>query len=148
MTAVPPEIRTRGIKLLGMLGSSFDGERAAAGLLIDKLLKENSLTWEDIWPDAVTTSSSSSSSRSQSSYQPPPPPPPPSKPQSCGHDSQGRYLYRVLTCLWQTERAWLFQLGDGLATVDCWLPKSQCAYEPTDRTVAIPAWLCSAKDLF
>ena len=35
-------------KLCGMLGSAYDGERAAAGALADKLLREHGLRWEDV----------------------------------------------------------------------------------------------------
>lgn len=45
-----PEIATKDrqrlIKLLGMLGSDSDNERANAGLMIDKELKRLGLTWE------------------------------------------------------------------------------------------------------
>lgn len=35
-------------RILGMLGSEFDGERAAAGLLATALLKQHNLTWHDV----------------------------------------------------------------------------------------------------
>src|SRR6478672_9620337 len=35
-------------KLLGMLGSAYDGERAAAGAFADKLLREYGLRWKDV----------------------------------------------------------------------------------------------------
>ncbi len=35
-------------KLLGMLGSEHDGERASAGLLAHKLIRERGLTWPEI----------------------------------------------------------------------------------------------------
>lgn len=50
MTAgrLTPEERTRLIGILGLLGSSFDGERAAAGLLASRLLRDRGLTWTDL----------------------------------------------------------------------------------------------------
>lgn len=42
------EERTRLIGILGRLGSDFDGERAAAGLLASRLLRARGLTWEDL----------------------------------------------------------------------------------------------------
>ncbi len=43
-----PAERTRLIGVLGRLGSDFDGERAAAGLLATRLLKSTGLTWEEV----------------------------------------------------------------------------------------------------
>jgi len=43
-----PELRTRLVRLCGMLGSDFDGERASAGLLANRLIKSLDLTWEDV----------------------------------------------------------------------------------------------------
>src|SRR4051794_18775199 len=40
--------RRRLVNILGMLGSDHDGERAAAGLLASKLLKGNSIHWDDV----------------------------------------------------------------------------------------------------
>lgn len=51
--------RVKLIGILGRLGSDFDGERAAAGLLASKLIRDRGLTW-----DVVVIS-------------PPPPIPPP-----------------------------------------------------------------------
>ena len=39
--------RARLIKILGKLGSEFPNERAAAGLLATRLLKECYLSWDD-----------------------------------------------------------------------------------------------------
>ena len=38
--------RTKLARILGMLGSAHDGERAAAGLLATKLLRTSGTTWE------------------------------------------------------------------------------------------------------
>ena len=43
----PPE-RTRLVGILGMLGSAHDGERAAAGLLAARLLRDRGLCWDDL----------------------------------------------------------------------------------------------------
>jgi len=40
--------RTKLLGVLGMLGSDHDGERAAAGLLAVKLLRERGLGWDDV----------------------------------------------------------------------------------------------------
>jgi hypothetical protein len=43
-----PDALERLIKLLGMLGSAHDGERAAAGLKAHELIRRHGLTWSDI----------------------------------------------------------------------------------------------------
>jgi hypothetical protein len=45
---VNPETLDRLIKLLGMLGSAHDGERAAAGLKAHELIRRHGLTWADV----------------------------------------------------------------------------------------------------
>jgi hypothetical protein len=40
--------RTRLIRLLGMLNSSFDAERANAGAMADRLVRSRNLTWEQV----------------------------------------------------------------------------------------------------
>lgn len=47
-TKLTPDDRARLIRLLGMLGSSFDGERASAGLLASRMLLQHSLSWDDL----------------------------------------------------------------------------------------------------
>jgi hypothetical protein len=36
------------LKCLGMLGSNHAGERAAAGLKADQIIRQNGLTWQDL----------------------------------------------------------------------------------------------------
>jgi hypothetical protein len=48
MQRLAPDALERLIKLLGMLGSAHDGERAAAGLKAHELIRRHGLTWEDI----------------------------------------------------------------------------------------------------
>lgn len=43
-----PAERTRLVGILGRLGSDFDGERAAAGLLANRMLQARGLTWADL----------------------------------------------------------------------------------------------------
>jgi hypothetical protein len=43
-----PRIVERLVKLLGMLGSSHDGERAAAARKADALVREHGLVWSDV----------------------------------------------------------------------------------------------------
>lgn len=47
-STLPPEKRTRLVRLCGMLGSDFDGERANAGRLADNLVRDLDLTWDDV----------------------------------------------------------------------------------------------------
>jgi hypothetical protein len=60
-----PEIAERLAKLLGLLGSDHAGERAAAALKADELLKREGLRWCDVIrprePLAVETSNNSNS---------------------------------------------------------------------------------------
>lgn len=57
--------RMRLIKLLGMLNSAFEGERANAGGMADRLIRERGQTWDQVIvkPGA----------QQQHHYQPPPP---------------------------------------------------------------------------
>jgi hypothetical protein len=48
MTALPATDRQRLAKLLGLLGSDHSGERDAAGLAAQRLLRERGLTWGDV----------------------------------------------------------------------------------------------------
>ncbi len=43
-----PAERNRLVGILGRLGSDFDGERAAAGLLADRMIRSAGLTWSDL----------------------------------------------------------------------------------------------------
>jgi hypothetical protein len=46
--AIPNDKRTRLVRLLGMLGSDFNGERANAGRLADTLVRSLGLRWDDV----------------------------------------------------------------------------------------------------
>ena len=48
MDRLAPDALERLIKLLGMLGSAHDGERAAAGLKAHEFIKRHGLTWADV----------------------------------------------------------------------------------------------------
>jgi hypothetical protein len=48
MQRLAPDALDRLIKLLGMLGSAHDGERAAAGLKAHELIRRHGLSWPDI----------------------------------------------------------------------------------------------------
>jgi hypothetical protein len=48
MDRLDPDALERLIKLLGMLGSAHDGERAAAGLKAHEFLKRHGLQWSDV----------------------------------------------------------------------------------------------------
>lgn len=45
---IPPDLAARLAKVLGMLGSDFDGEVAAAGRRANALLKGAGLTWDQL----------------------------------------------------------------------------------------------------
>jgi hypothetical protein len=45
---VNDDARQHLVKLLGMLGSAHDGERAAAGLKADQFVKRHGLRWTDV----------------------------------------------------------------------------------------------------
>ena len=46
--AIPNDKRTRLVRLLGMLGSDFNRERANAGRLADTLVRSLGLRWDDV----------------------------------------------------------------------------------------------------
>jgi hypothetical protein len=48
LPALQPEYRDKLVKLLGMLGSDHDGERAAAARLADQHRRKSGLTWGDL----------------------------------------------------------------------------------------------------
>jgi hypothetical protein len=51
MTAVPrltPAFADKLVKVLGMLGSAYDGEVAAAGRRVHSMLQAEGLTWDDV----------------------------------------------------------------------------------------------------
>jgi hypothetical protein len=50
---LPPGAQDRLIKLAGLLGSSFDGERANAAAAATRLLQDNGLTWRDLLTPAT-----------------------------------------------------------------------------------------------
>ena len=54
-----PRSAERLVKLLGMLGSNHDGERAAAALKANALVREHGLVWSDVIPTAPEQRSSS-----------------------------------------------------------------------------------------
>lgn len=48
MPLLSPAERNRLVAILGRLGSDYDGERAAAGLLAARLLRDRGLCWDDL----------------------------------------------------------------------------------------------------
>lgn len=48
LDGLSPADRTRLIGILGRLGSDYDGERSAAGLLASRLLRARGVTWDDL----------------------------------------------------------------------------------------------------
>jgi len=51
--------RERLVKILGLLSSDHDGERAAAGLQASRLMRARNLTWDDVLGSAVSVLSMS-----------------------------------------------------------------------------------------
>jgi hypothetical protein len=45
---LPPAARDKFLRICGMLGSAFDGERASAALLASRMLKDAGLAWVDV----------------------------------------------------------------------------------------------------
>lgn len=45
---LPAHQRSRLVRLLGLLSSDHDGERANAGAMADRLLRESGLRWDDV----------------------------------------------------------------------------------------------------
>lgn len=50
---LPPGAQDRLIKLAGLLGSDFDGERSNAAAAATRLLRDNGLTWRDLLTPAL-----------------------------------------------------------------------------------------------
>ena len=48
MSALAPDKREKLVAILGMLGSDFDGERAAAGHLATEFLRREGFRWDDV----------------------------------------------------------------------------------------------------
>jgi hypothetical protein len=72
--------KTRLEKLLGMLGSSFDGERATAAAMIQRMAESKKITINELIALAhspPTSPGSGSASQGRAGQQKPPPPPPP-----------------------------------------------------------------------
>jgi hypothetical protein len=65
--------KNRIIKLIGMLGSAFDGERANAAAMLSKMAEARKMTLNELIEAAHSSGGSSS--------KPPPPPPPPPPPE-------------------------------------------------------------------
>jgi hypothetical protein len=76
--------RRRLAAILGMLGSEFDGERAAAGLQAEAFRKKHGLTWEQMLatppPEAVRGPEPEPPAPPQAPPEPRPPPPMPPVP--------------------------------------------------------------------
>jgi len=47
-TTLPSSTTTTLLKCLGMLGSDHAGERAAAGLKADQIIRQHGMTWSDL----------------------------------------------------------------------------------------------------
>src|SRR5262245_24617476 len=52
--SLDPQFIDRLVKLLGMLSSAHDGERANAGAMADKLVRGHGLTWTDVIGSVVS----------------------------------------------------------------------------------------------
>ena len=67
--------KTRLQKLLGMLGSSFDGERATAAAMIQRMAEGKKITINELIAQAYEAPAGA-----RQQQKPPPPPPPPPEP--------------------------------------------------------------------
>ena len=125
---------SRLIKLLGMLGSSFAGERAVAGEKANELLRSKGLTWESYLLGGRSLKAEA--------------------PQATGRaNSRARYdadrnepVAFVATLVAETLKAVLVDAG--LETGPVWIPKSQIIdQQPHGKAhlFGIPKWLADAK---
>lgn len=48
MNALSPDVRLKLARVLGLLGSNHPGERDAAGLAADRIIRGAGLSWEDL----------------------------------------------------------------------------------------------------
>ena len=67
LTALSTEARSKLVKILGLLSSDHDGERAAAGLLATRIIRSAGTDW-----DQVIQPRAGCQKRSPSEYSPPP----------------------------------------------------------------------------
>lgn len=133
------------IKLLGMLGSSSDGERAAFAAKANELVRGAGLTWEQYILGG------------RSLREPPPPGPQAQTPPSGFRRSkmpfnEGKEPFAfVATIITESPKAIL--LDAGLADGPIWIPKSQIIDQqphignPKAHIFGIPKWLADAKGL-
>ncbi|MGY4800160.1 hypothetical protein [Teichococcus aerofrigidensis] len=77
MSALTPATRERLVKILGLLGSDIDGERAAAALAAHRLIQKSGTTWEALLATSFV------------SVAPVPPPPRPSSRKHRGFSESG-----------------------------------------------------------
>jgi hypothetical protein len=63
MTSFTPADRARLVAILGLLGSDHDGERASAGLLATRMLRQRGLQWIDLIADCSVPPPPPSASR-------------------------------------------------------------------------------------
>lgn len=57
MNALSPDVRMKLARVLGLLGSNHPGERDAAGLAADRIVRGAGLSWEDLLGPAPRPSS-------------------------------------------------------------------------------------------
>jgi hypothetical protein len=83
--------KNRLIKLIGMLGSAFDGERANAAAMMSKMAEAKKLTLNEL----IALAYEAEVPPRRRAYQPPPPPPEPD-PEPFGDVDQANDLLRML----------------------------------------------------
>ena len=88
---LPVSVRSRLDKLMLMLGSTHDGERASAANMITNLLKEHGLDWHDI-----VGSIGQPTARPEPPKPPPPPPKPKPGPQEMTADEVKQLVHLIL----------------------------------------------------
>ncbi len=144
MTQLTDEQTKRLVKLLGMLGSSYDGERANAASKANELIRSAGLTWEQYILGGR-------------SLQEPPKPAaagpggaPPRRSKFSFEEGREPFAF-VGTLIAESPKAILVDAG--LADGPIWLPKSQIIDQtphksnPKTHIFGIPKWLADAKGL-
>lgn len=136
MTALTDPDRTRLVRLLGMLGSAHDGERANAASLAHKMLQDRKLTWNDVIAHGPN---GAGVDPARPFYQPPPPPPkPPPRP------SPLRSWRQVAEeCAEHLEQLndWESEFVEGLGRWNALTPKQAAKLRDIATGLGVPLWM-------
>jgi hypothetical protein len=143
MTQLTDEQTKRLVKLLGMTGSAYDGERSNAAAKANELIRSAGLTWEQYLTGGRSLKA-----------------PPSGNPQGfAGPPRRNKFSYEegrqpfafVGKIIHESPKAVLVDAG--LADGAIWIPKSQIIdqqphkADPSAHIFGIPKWLADAKGL-